>query len=222
MSGDDPVARPYDSSRRRERARASRKEILSEARSSFLASGYAGTTMAAIAASAGVSVETLYGTWGSKAGLVQALLREALRGEDDAPPFEQSDAIKAVIAEPLPRAQLELYGRLLGEIQPKLAPIVRLLREGAAADRRLGEAYEQHKQDRLEAMQRFAELLQSRRALRRDLSVEQTRDILWTMNSAELYELLVEERGWSLQQYGKWIASMLAAALLAPTRRGTS
>jgi AcrR family transcriptional regulator len=222
MPGDEPVTRPYDSSRRRERARANRKAILSEARSSFLAGGYAGTTMAAIATRAGVSVETLYGTWGSKAGLVQALLREALRGEDDTRPFEQSDAIKAVIAEPLPRAQLELYGRVLGEVQPKLAPIVRLLREGAGADRHLAEAYEKHKRDRLEAMQRFAELLQSRRALRPELTVERARDILWTMNSAELYELLVEDRGWSLQRYGEWIASMLAAALLAPTRRGTS
>jgi AcrR family transcriptional regulator len=222
MSADEPATRPYDSSRRRERARASRKEILAVARSSFLANGYAGTTMAAIATSAGVSVETLYGTWGSKAGVVQALIREALRGGDDAPPFEQSDAIKEVIAEPVPRAQLELYGRLLGEIQPKLVPIVRLLREGAAADRRLAAAYEKHKRDRLEGMQSFAELLRSRRALRRGLTVEQARDILWTMNSAELYELLVEQRSWSPRRYGEWIASTLTDALLAPTRRGTS
>jgi hypothetical protein len=63
-------------------------------------------------------------------------------------------------------------------------------------------------------MQRFAELLQSHGALRSGLGAKQARDILWTMNSAELYELLVKERRWSPRQYGEWIASMLAAALL--------
>jgi AcrR family transcriptional regulator len=214
--------RAYDSSRRRERARETRRQILAAARALFLADGYKATTMTAIAAAAGVSVETLYGTWGSKAGLVRALLREGLRGDEDAPPLEQSEAIKAVIAEPDPRRQLELYGSLLGEIQPKIAPIVRLLREGASSDGQLAEAYGQHKRDRLEAMQRFASLLQSHGALRRGLTTEQARDILWTLNSSDVYELLVNERGWSAQRYGRWIAEALAAALLAPRRRGTS
>jgi AcrR family transcriptional regulator len=217
-----PHTRPYNSTRRRERARETRQEILATARALFLADGYKATTMAAIAANADVSVETLYGTWGSKAGLVRALLREGLRGQEDGPPLEQSEAIKAVIAEPRPRRQLELYGSLLGEIQPKIAPIVRLLREGASSDRQLAEAYEQHKRERLEAMQRFAALLQSHGALRRGLTVGQARDILWTLNSSDVYELLVGERGWSRQRYGRWIADALAAALLGPTRRGTS
>ncbi len=38
--------------------------------------------------------------------------------------------------------------------------------------------------------------------------------MLWTLNSPELFELLVLERGWSTQRYARWIASQLAAALL--------
>lgn len=217
-----PDTRHYDSTRRRKRAHETRQEILATARALFLADGYARTTMTAIAAGAGVSVETLYGTWRSKAGLVRALLREGLRGEEDGPPLEQSDAIKAVIAEPRPRRQLELYGSLLGEIQPKVAPIVRLLREGSSSDRHLARAYEQHKRERLEAMQRFSALLQSHGALRHGLTAGQARDILWTLNSSDVYELLVDERGWSAQRYGRWIAETLAAALLAPPCRATS
>jgi hypothetical protein len=38
--------------------------------------------------------------------------------------------------------------------------------------------------------------------------------VLWTLNSPELYQLLVIERGWSSRRYGKWVGQQLAAALL--------
>ncbi len=181
----------------------------------FLANGYGPTTIAAIAAEAAVSVETIYRAWGSKAGVVRALIRQSLRGHEDAPPLVEGDAIKAVIAEPDARRQMQLYGRLLAEIQPALAPLIRLLRESAPADEELARALEQHKRDRLEGMQGFAGLLHSRRALKDGLTTEAARDILWTMNSSEVYELLVAERNWTPEAYGSWIADTLESALLS-------
>ena len=35
------------------------------------------------------------------------------------------------------------------------------------------------------------------------------RDIIWTMNSPQLYGLLVVQRGWSPERYGAWIARAL-------------
>jgi hypothetical protein len=46
------------------------------------------------------------------------------------------------------------------------------------------------------------------------VSVNEARDVLWTYNSAELYDLLVLHRGWSPKRYGRWIAEALIAALL--------
>ena len=214
MPSSQPAKRTYDSARRRARADDRRRRILACARSLFLANGYGPTTIAEIAAEAGVSVETIYRAWGSKAGVVRALLRQSLRGHDDAPPLVEGDAIKAVIAEPDARRQMELYGRLLAEVQPALAPLIRLLRESAGADPELAGTLEQHKRDRLEGMQSFAGLLHSRRALKDGLTTDAARDILWTMNSSEVYELLVGERSWTPQAYGSWIAGMLESALL--------
>src|SRR5690242_10686652 len=123
------MARAYDSSRRREQAQRTRAAVLERARELFLARGVANTTMPAIAAASEVSVEMLYSAWGGKAGILEALVRQALRGEEDAPPLEQGPAIEAIRAAPSPRVALALYGRLLAEIQPKLAPMLRLLRE---------------------------------------------------------------------------------------------
>jgi hypothetical protein len=68
--------------------------------------------------------------------------------------------------------------------------------------------------ERLEGMGGFADHLAAGAHLRNDVSIEQARDILWTYNSVELYELLVIERGWTLAAYCDFIANALSAALL--------
>ena len=57
-----PVKTPrrYDSSARREQARATRRQVLAAATALFLERGYAATTMADVAARAGVVVQTVY------------------------------------------------------------------------------------------------------------------------------------------------------------------
>jgi hypothetical protein len=47
------------------------------------------------------------------------------------------------------------------------------------------------------------------------VTATEARDVLWTHNSAELYRLLVIERGWPAKRYGRWVAQALTAALLA-------
>lgn len=209
-----PARRRYDSPRRRAQARRTRQEILEAARALFLARGYAATTMATIAAAADVSVETIYGAYGTKPRLVRALIDVALRGDEDPIPFRQRAAIQAIVAERDPRRKLEMYGAVLAEVQPRVAPLARLLRETAGSEPELAEVWARHKQDRLESMTEFAALLRSRGALRRGVSAAKARDVLWTLNSGEIYDLLVTERGWTPARYGAWVAEALACALL--------
>jgi hypothetical protein len=56
--------------------------------------------------------------------------------------------------------------------------------------------------------------LQAIGALRPGLSFERAGDILWTLIAWEVYELLVIERGWSLDDWESWIAESAAALLL--------
>jgi hypothetical protein len=64
-------------------------------------------------------------------------------------------------------------------------------------------------------MGRFAQHLRETGALRPEMSVDEARDVLWTLNSHEVYRMLVEDRGWSQKRYRNWLARMLASALLA-------
>jgi hypothetical protein len=54
-------------------------------------------------------------------------------------------------------------------------------------------------------MSMFAKALDEAGHLRPGVSVAEARDVLWTYNSAELYQLLVIERKWSAKRYGRWI-----------------
>ncbi|HZL04801.1 MAG TPA: TetR/AcrR family transcriptional regulator, partial [Coriobacteriia bacterium] len=62
---------PYRSSVREERARETRRRLAAAATTHFLQAGYASTSLAAIAGTAGVSVDTVYKTFGSKIGLLK-------------------------------------------------------------------------------------------------------------------------------------------------------
>ena len=113
-----------------------------------------------------------------------------------------------------------MYGRLLADVNPRLAPLVRVMREAAPGDPEIGAALEQLYSDRLDGMAEFAALLADREALRPGVSRRQARDVLWTLNSPEMFELLVAQRGWSARRYGRWVADQLAAALLrSPSSR---
>ena len=122
--------RRYDSSGRRERARQTRDQITDVASELFLTGGYAGTTVAAIAAAAHVSVETVYKGFGGKPGLVRAIIDKALHGEGPVPAEQRSDHIRDT--EPDPRRILAAWGGFTAELAPRVVPIILLARDAAA------------------------------------------------------------------------------------------
>src|SRR5215467_2384051 len=78
--------RAYNSTRRREQAAGTRREILEAAQRLFERQGYASTTMAAIAAEAGVALKTVYVAFETKSGVLRALWNLLLRGDEESVP----------------------------------------------------------------------------------------------------------------------------------------
>src|SRR6478672_10547771 len=99
MSGHVKGRRAYDSSRRQEQARRTRAAVLDAARRQFLDAGYAATTMAGVAAGAGVSVETVYKAFANKPGLVKAVFDVAVVGDDEPVPLMQREFVRRNQAE---------------------------------------------------------------------------------------------------------------------------
>ena len=208
--------RRYNATRRQAQAAQTRQDILDAAHQRFLERGYAGTTLAAIAQAAGVVVETIYRAYGSKAELFKAVVRAAVAGGANRVqvPVEQRPAIAAVIAETDPHRQFELYAATQPGIHARAGPLLRVLIGAAATDPELAELWDQLENERLNGLGRFAGLLADRGVLRPGLSVEDARDLLWTLNSLAVHDLLVLQRGWPPARYRDWLAAALARELL--------
>ena len=206
--------RPYDSSCRQAQARQNQAAVRAAARRQFLAQGYAATTMASVAAEAGVSVETIYKAFGNKPGVLRALFEVVVGGDDESLPVLDREVLEHLWAEPDPEQKLRLYGEVLGRGAARVQPVQLLAREAAASDPAAAAVYEQIRNDRLAGVTGFAGFLQESGRLRADVTVEEARDVLWAYNSAELWELLVVQRGWQPDRFGRWIGDALVAALL--------
>lgn len=212
--------RRYDSRRRQQQAAQTRQDILAAAGTLFRERGYAGTSMTQIAAEAGVVVETIYRGFGSKSELFRAVMEAVLAGgtaRGDTPVAERP-AIRAVIEEPDPRRQIALYVATQPGIHRRSGPLLRALRDGMAGDPDLRAVWDEMEAWRLEGQGRFAVMLAGKGALRVGLSVEEARDVVWTLCSLAVHDLLVVERGWNSERYEEWLASALACALLPNDR----
>ena len=214
MSSHVKPGRRYDSSRRRELAAQTRSVVLEAARRLFLERGFAATTMPDIASEAGVSVQTVYKAFGNKPGLAKAVFDVAIAGDDEPVPMVERASLVRVRDEPDPRKKLELYGEHLAAVAPRHVPIQLVILAAAATDPDAGKVWRRLQDERLRGMGMFAKSLHAAAQLRTDVSAAEARDVLWTYNSAELFQLLVVERRWSAKRYGRWVADALTAALL--------
>jgi AcrR family transcriptional regulator len=214
MSRSVKPQRTYDSSRRQEQAQRNRRTILAVAHERFLADGYAATTMGAVADGAEVSVETIYKAFRNKPGLVKAVFDVSVVGDDEPVPMLQREFVQRNTTEPDPRIKLQMYGEHLTEIGPRSFPLQLVVRDAAASDAGAAEVWAQMQAERLAGMTAFATHLADSGHLREGLAVEQARDILWLHNSVEVWDLLVNQRGWSEERWGTWIGAQLVAALL--------
>ena len=214
----EPVkpTRRYDSPRRREQAEATRRDILAAAQRLLRAHGYAATTMAAIAAEAGVALKTVYVAFETKSGLLRALWHLLLRGDEEDVPIAERRWYREVLEEPDPERQLRLdrrnsrvvkerdRGAARGDPRRGAQPIPTSPRCGPGS--------------RPSSTPTSAVIVESMRgagraAPRASTSTRAT-DILWTLNHPDLWQLLVGERGWTPERWEQWSADLACAQLL--------
>jgi AcrR family transcriptional regulator len=206
--------RRYDSTRRREQAAATRREILEAAQRLFERQGYAPTTMAAIAAEAGVALKTVYVAFETKSGLLRALWHLRLRGDEGDAPVAERQWFRDVIAEPDPERALRLTARNSRAVKLRAADLMRVMRDAAGADEDIAALW-QRIQDDFHANQRsIVDALQARDALAPGLDAARGADILWTLNHPDVWHLLVGERGWTPDEYERWFGDAACAQLL--------
>lgn len=222
MEDDVKHSRRYNSTRRQEAAEETSRLIMRAARQLFLERGYPATTMPTIAKQAGVAVDTIYASCGRKPEILHALIERAISGEDVPVAALQRAYVREMQAEPDARRKLIRYARAMTEIQARLAPLVRVLKEAASTDPALAGLWASIGQRRAANMRLLVADLETTGRLREDVTRDEAADVIWATNSPEFFMLMVEERGWSPNRFERWLAQAWIRLLLADDAGGQS
>jgi AcrR family transcriptional regulator len=185
-----------------------RNRILEAAEVEFTARGYAGTTVTRLAATAGVSVQTLYLAWGSKRELLRGYMESVLAG-DAASPAEAASRFTGMS----PAERLAELANLVAEIAGRAATGWGLYRDAAAVDLEIAGDWNELQLLRHQLVARVLDGIPAS-AFADGVTLADAIDTAWVIVSPESYDLLVNRRGFSLDQFRGWMQSTLGSALL--------
>jgi AcrR family transcriptional regulator len=205
--------RAYHSPRRQQQAAATRREILAAAQRLFEQQGYAATSMAEIAAEAGVALKTVYVAFETKGGVLRSLWNSLLRGDDA---VSEQRWYRDVLDEPDPERQLRRNARNSATGKQRIGAVAEVIRSAAPVDEDIAALWGRIQTEYHANQRAIVESLAANKALRRGLGIDRAADILWTINHPSVWQLLTGERGWSAEDYERWSGDLACAQLLRP------
>jgi AcrR family transcriptional regulator len=195
-------------------AEETQRVIVAAAAELFLDRGYIATSIAQIAAAAGVAVQTIYNSVGSKRDLLSRVLDEAAAG-DRAPARVPTFMREQAEAETDPARILDQLVTFWQAALKRTAPVFWMIRQAAAADPEAAALEAARAAQRLRNYRTAAQLLRDRGGLRDELSLDQAAAVIFAIGHPETYRTLVLEGSWSERQWVAWARTALQAALLS-------
>lgn len=205
---------------RRERAARTRRKILDAADTEFRASGYHGTTMAAIAKRAGVAVQTVYFVFNTKPALLTATIDHAVMGTDELPPQDMpwwQESTTTVDG----RRALELFVTNTARIESRAAALDRVAQAASTTDPEIVELLAHHEALRSTGFAQYVASLDDRGLLAPGCEPGEATDVLLTLLGSNVFLDFTEARGWSVDRYVSWATDTLCTLLLRDPAHGS-
>jgi AcrR family transcriptional regulator len=193
------------------RAAATRRKIRDAARELFLAQGYVGTTIPDIARAAGLAHQTVYFTYGSKAGVLSAVVDAEIVGDLDAVPLLQRPQVRRIAAITDPARRLRRVVAVLCDVTERVAPLYEIAR-GGAIDDEVRALLDRHEEQRWETHRALVGLVDH--DLAAGLEVAEAADRLYALVSHDVHWLLTRRRGWSGARWRRYAQREAARQLL--------
>ncbi|MGH3509357.1 MAG: TetR/AcrR family transcriptional regulator [Nocardioidaceae bacterium] len=203
-------SRAYRSEHRQRQAEETRRRILAAARKLFADRGYAATSVADLAAEAGVSVPTVYASVGSKRELARSLVEFV---NEEGGVYENDVRQRRATSAP---ELLRLNMHLVRELNERCGDIMRAARSAAQSEPDLvpvveaGDGY--HREGEYAVAARLAEM----GALREGLDVQRAGAIITVLTSSSSFDQLVLEHDWSYDEVESWLVQSLTGLLFEP------
>ena len=216
------VIRPYRSPRREEQAQATRDAVLDAAHALFLEQGYSATSIRAVAARANVSEQTVYNGFADKAGLLWNVAKRVItaaeqRGEDGDP--EDGGLLAALRADADPLARIRIVARASRETwEHGMLAFEAMVFNPQVNDPRLDELRRAGWESKYANTRAVAELLFPDDIRRPGVGLDKIVDIAMAIDSAATVKTLVEDCGWTYDQFEAWLTDFMATQFLDPNR----
>jgi AcrR family transcriptional regulator len=168
--------------------------------------GWAGTTLAAVAAEAGTAIETVYSAFGSKSGLLIAAIDVAIVGDDGEVSLVDRPEFAALGLGPR-RERLARAARIITRAFVGAVPLMRALHEASASADAAKARWDAYETDRRLVILVGLELILGKPA------PESLVDSIWALASPEVFSKLTTERSWPVDRYERWLVETATALL---------
>lgn len=181
----------------------------------FAENGYARTTLAKIAAEAGVSVETVQ-THGPKAALMIAAVEHSAFGRSGDRNILDGDIGDRLAQIDDPADAAEFVVSMQVDLHRRSAHAARALFVGAAMDPTLERYLEELLDGIKRQVRRVLVVFGERGWLREDLPFDEVVETAALLADVETYLKIVDRSRWSEQAYRKWLRRMLVETVMNP------
>jgi AcrR family transcriptional regulator len=205
--------RTYNSTRRKAQSLDTQAQIVKAAEELFIERGYMGTSIDAIAQKANVAPETVYSNFGNKKAILSRVVDIAVVGDGEPIPLLARSYIQQIESEKNQHRQIEMFATRIQLIMSRVAPVFDVMRDAAKKEPEISVLLQYYLDGRIQGMNYFFECLTANGNLRLDRQTAV--ETLWTLTSAEVYNLLINNRRWTTQEYERWLAGTLIRLLLS-------
>jgi AcrR family transcriptional regulator len=213
--------RRYDTVRRSLGAQGTRQKILDSATKRFVSRGYAGTTMRAVAADAGVSLPTVESIFGTKPRLLKAAIDVAIAGDDAPVAMLKRPWAVAAEAEVSAFGFVSRFARALREAAVRSAGLIEVAHEAARTDGEIAHLDRRLAKQRATTVAWVVDGLRHRASLRTNISRQAAIDSLWILMDPAVYTRLTGDRRWSSARYETWFVEVGMRIITQPIEGGS-
>ena len=191
-----------------------RRRVVEVARRLFFERGYPATSMEAISVAADVPQATLYRLFPSKSAVLKDVVDVTAVGDDEPVALHDRPEVRALHHEPDPVKYLAGFARVARLVRERIEPVRRMLHSASAVDAEAAAMLATLAQQRYAGQGLVVRGLVDRDALRDGLTEDSAHDVIYALMSPELANVLIDERGWTIDRYEQWLASTLCEVLL--------
>ncbi|UGT63080.1 TetR/AcrR family transcriptional regulator [Nocardia asteroides] len=181
------------------------QRIIEAATTRFLADGYAGTTLAAVAAEAGVGERTVYVRFGNKAELLKRVVDVAVVGDTEARPLAGRAWYQRVMAAPTLAERVAAYADGAAAMMRRLGPAVAVAQQAEHTEPLIADAAAAGRAGS------HAEVAAVWTAMHADGLLHPDADLAWiittvaTLTAADTYVLMTTMLGTTPETYRDWM-----------------